>query len=612
MKCNGWAEPLGSAMPSIGEFVGSDVWPLLPLPMPELVTWRAKRSCRLRDRQKKRLQVQRAARGLIKVINALHTGHVATVLTSPDAEVRSRMKVTAARLLAVNHILSRVALEVRERRGLHLTGVQSLASLLKAPLDESGYVRPTGVRQIPMIADRMVEPKDDGYIDMLQALPAEDAAYYAKEEHVVETQGKCSVIFKEVEQRYGFIGGELDEFLAYLRRDDVRHLWQWDLMSNIKAVAGVSTVVKKNGYDQRKLIMQCAANYMFGDPTARAHLGMGGGSSLARVFVKEDHMCVAACDEDSAFTYVKVPEWMSSWQAAPPILASLAWDLLDSGLKEQIATPELTYVAPKYLRLAMGGGHSVYILMRINLQHIGKTLFNYAARLCIRDGDETGDDPRGVDSVDSDHGEPDLELLGDEEWGHRQKLRRWGSQNSVGWTVDGFCEEVRRTKHEDERIYVVIHMFAGARREGDVQQFLEHKMQDAGLKLLMISVDLAEDPEWDFANPITFSKLMGLAEEGLVDIFFGGPPCSTVARSRFVKIPGGPRPLRFRWAIWGRPDLREHERLRVVEANTLWLNFLAMAENVASRGGGYLWEHPADPGVEPYPSIWATEEMCNL
>ncbi len=205
----------------------------------------------------------------------------------------------------MSHIISRVALEVRERRELHLTGVQSLASLLKAPLDESGYVRPTGVRQIPMIADRMVEPKDKGFIDMLQALPAEDAAYYAREEHVVETAGKSSVIFEEVEQHYGFIGGELSEFLAYLRREDVRHLWSWDLMTNIKAVAGVSTVLKKNGYDQRKLIMQCAANYMFGDPTTRAHLGMGGGSSLARVFVKEDHMCVAACDEDSAFTYVK-------------------------------------------------------------------------------------------------------------------------------------------------------------------------------------------------------------------------------------------------------------------------------------------------------------------
>ena len=215
---------IDDTMPSIRQFVGSDVWPLLPLPMPELVTWKLKRSCRLRDRQKKRLQVRRAATGLIKVINSLHTGHVSTVLTSSDAEVRSRMKVTSARLLAVNHIISRVALEVRARRGNYLTGVQSLASLLKAPLDESGYVRPTGVRQIPMIAESMVEPKDERFIDMLEALPAEDAAYYAVEEHVVETGGKCSTMFKEVEQRYGFIGGELDEFLAYLKRSDVQHL----------------------------------------------------------------------------------------------------------------------------------------------------------------------------------------------------------------------------------------------------------------------------------------------------------------------------------------------------------------------------------------------------
>lgn len=39
---------------------------------------------------------------------------------------------------------------------------------------------------------------------------------------------------------------------------------------------------------------------------------------------------------------------------------------------------------------------------------------------------------------------------------------------------------------------------------------------------------------------------------------------------------------------------------------------MATAEGVASRGGAYLWEHPADPGCDPYPSIWATEEMCNF
>lgn len=182
----------------------------------------------------------------------------------------------------------------------------------------------------------------------------------------------------------------------------------------------------------------------------------------------------------------------------------------------------------------------------------------------------------------------------------------------IGWTVSSWCEEVRRTKHEQERTFVVIHMFAGERRDGDIQSFLETMMDAAGLRLLMLSVDLAEDPNWDFANLSTFNSLMIPAEEGLIDVFLGGPPCSTVARSRFVFIPGGPRPLRFRWALWGRPDLTKPERERVEEANLLWLNFMAMAESVASRGGAYLWEHPADPGCEPYPSVWATDEMCNL
>ena len=602
---------MDGGIPSVGEFVGlPDVWPLLPLPMPALVKWKKHKSCRLRQRLKRRLQVFRAAVSVINLINALHTGRVSTKLTAPEAEERGRMKVTAARQLALSHVLSRVALEVRARRGFDLTGVQPLASLLKASLDESGYVRPAGVRQVAMVAERMVEPKDDGHIDMLEALPAEDAAYYACEENVVETAGKSSVLFEEIESHYGFIGGELDEFLRYLRRPDVGYLWEWDLMTNVKAVAGVSVVLKKNGHDQRKLIMQCAANYMFGDPSSRAHLGMGGGASLARVFVAGDSMQVSACDEDSAFTYVKVPGWMAKWQAAPPVPAVQAWDLLPEDLKASIDNKFTTMVSPKYLRLAMGGSHSVYILMRINLQHIGRTLFNYASRLRLTDDDRHTLDAKLTEEDCVDDG--DEQLLADDEWVHQRNLLKQQKRSEHGWTVDEWCEEVRRSKHHAVRTCVVVHMFAGERRKNDVQEYLEILMEQQGLKLLMISVDLAMDAEWDFSNPNTYSKILGLAEEGLIDVFFGGPPCSTVARSRFVRIPGGPRPLRFRWALWGRADLFPSERIRVEEANVLWLNFMSVAEAVASRGGGYLWEHPADPGCDPYPSIWITDEMVEF
>ena len=43
---------------------------------------------------------------------------------------------------------------------------------------------------------------------------------------------------------------------------------------------------------------------MFSDPSQRAQLGMHGGAALSRCFVETDHLGVALCDEDSAFTFV--------------------------------------------------------------------------------------------------------------------------------------------------------------------------------------------------------------------------------------------------------------------------------------------------------------------
>eukprot|EP00438_Fugacium_kawagutii_P007847 Skav210112 [mRNA] locus=scaffold2194:65749:67815:+ [translate_table: standard] len=205
-------------------------------------------------------------------------------------------------------------------------------------------------------------------------------------------------------------------------------------------------------------------------------------------------------------------------------------------------------------------------------------------------------------------------MLDDETWLKRQQERRTHRGGLDGWTVEDWCHQVRRTRHSNVRTFVVVHMFGGERRAEDIQHFLEKMAAAAGLSLLMLTVDLADDPCWDFTSPKLLRQLLELAQEGLIDFWLGGPPCSTVARARHVPFPGGggPRPLRFRWALWGRHDLRPHERERVLEANILWINFLTVAEAVASRGGGYLMEHPADPGCDPYPSIWMTEEVIGM
>lgn len=78
------------------------------------------------------------------------------------------------------------------RRSADLTGVQSATSrLLNSPLDDSGYVLPTVVKQVPFIANAIVEPDPSVKpINMLDHLPEEDSVFYSLEEHVIERSGK--------------------------------------------------------------------------------------------------------------------------------------------------------------------------------------------------------------------------------------------------------------------------------------------------------------------------------------------------------------------------------------------------------------------------------------
>ena len=166
---------------------------------------------------------------------------------------------------------------------------------------------------------------------------------------------------------------------------------------------------------------------------------------------------------------------------------------------------------------------------------------------------------------------------------------------------------MRISRRDEKRVFVAVHLFAGARRDGDLESCLYECCTAAKIELLSLSIDLENDPQWDITLPDTFYRLYELAVEGLIDLGTAGPPCSTWSRLRF--LPGGPRPLRFRSSPWGRPDLTRAERLRVNEANICMLHALTLLEAIIIRGGLGLLEHPEDPAVEPMPSVWATEEM---
>ena len=103
-------------------------------------------------------------------------------------------------------------------------------------------------------------------------------------------------------------------------------------------------------------------------------------------------------------------------------------------------------------------------------------------------------------------------------------------------------------KRASSRTFVVMHLFSGASREGDLEHAIRELMMDKGLPLLVISADLGADNNWDLVRPETFHTIHELIVQGFIGAIFGGPPCATWSRLRFRA--GGPRPLRFRWGPW--------------------------------------------------------------
>ena len=296
----------------------------------------------------------------------------------------------------------------------------------------------------------------------------------------------------------------------------------------------MSAVPKKDGILQRKLLMLCSTNYWFSDVKSRADLGMCGGASLSRGHATDSNYYMASCDEDSAFTHIETPNWMWAWSAAPPLLAYKVRNLIPEGFRSSTIDPYDTWVAPLYTRLAMGGSHSVYILMQINLFTSGKALYDYSKILGNTAGKEEVDTYTHSPSDISPTASLQPSLL--EEGSHEgaSVSNSVGTLGNSGWTVSSWCSAVRRAKRSDERVFVIMLLFSSERREGDLAHWLGLLAREAGIQILVLTADLREDEGWDLANPKTFARLYQLCAEGLIDIIFGGPSCSTVSRPRHL------------------------------------------------------------------------------
>ena len=172
-------------------------------------------------------------------------------------------------------------------------------------------------------------------VRMCEAMDANEAKFYLHEHNVIDLKDKSMVIFREIEAKFGFVGGSHDEYLAYFHRKDIDPtLWDWQTSETVRAITGYSTVEKKDPSKLRKLLMACATNYLMCSGKQRENHGLHGGGALANTHIESDNAMGAAMDESNAFTSVETPPWMWSYMACPPVKLADVISLVPDCMKQ--------------------------------------------------------------------------------------------------------------------------------------------------------------------------------------------------------------------------------------------------------------------------------------
>ena len=167
----------------------------------------------------------------------------------------------------------------------------------------------------------------------------------------------------------------------------------------------------------------------------------------------------------------------------------------------------------------------------------------------------------------------------------------------------------------------ILHLFAGRRRQGDFQFFVDGLTDLHGpFFIQVISVDIVIDPQWgDLSDAKTRRFWISALLDRQIIALLGGPPCETWSRARGRHIPSGahddhrrspsPRVVRTLEEIWGLCSLSLRELSQVTIGNILMgFQLVAMAA-LACTGGIAAVEHPAESPNPDDASIWRTPIM---
>eukprot|EP00438_Fugacium_kawagutii_P010365 Skav231995 [mRNA] locus=scaffold719:415087:427369:- [translate_table: standard] len=160
---------------------------------------------------------------------------------------------------------------------------------------------------------------------------------------------------------------------------------------------------------------------------------------------------------------------------------------------------------------------------------------------------------------------------------------------------------------------IVLHLFSGRRRHGDLQEFLEKLPPGDGQCLHVVSIDLVFDPKWgDLADQDTQKWWLHSIQKKWVVAMLAGPPCCTWSKARGKAIQGRkhtPRVVRTPLEPWGLGWLAIREWIQVTEGNVLLFFCVEAIIELWLTGGAAILEHPARPEDSTLVSIWETAPL---
>jgi len=157
------------------------------------------------------------------------------------------------------------------------------------------------------------------------------------------------------------------------------------------------------------------------------------------------------------------------------------------------------------------------------------------------------------------------------------------------------------------KVFRFLHLFSGHRRQGDLEYFLKVGAAKRGWIVEVINVDVGLGKEFDLSCEKNVDRFKAMIRAGLEDGGHSGVPCSTWTAVRYR--PGGPPPLRSRTFPWGLPGLSRKDREKTELHTRLMRTNFELMDELAAVGATVSMEHPADPGRDPFPSIWDTS-LC--